>query len=78
MTGEIFVMTRGDWVCKSCNRERPRRESTFVRKGSKCVKLEETIDTRYPMTYVLWVDSVTNESGTGWVLTSRLKSVHLI
>ena len=71
-------MTRGDRICKFPNRERPRDQSTFVRKDSTCLKLDEQLDTRYPMVYVLWVDAVSNESGIGWVLNSRLRSVHLI
>ncbi len=78
MKNDIFIMTRGDRVCRIPNRARPRDESIFVRKDSTCIKLDEQLDTRYPMTYVLWVDSSTGETGLGWVLSSRLRSIHLI
>lgn len=78
MKNEIYITTRGDRICKIPNRERPKSKSVFVCGGSTCIKLDENLETRYPMTYVFWADCRTGESGVGWILSSRLRQIPII
>jgi hypothetical protein len=75
---ELFILQRNDRICQEPNRERPKKKSTIVNEGSVCIKFDERLDIRYPMSYVMWTDSMTGEIGFGWVLSSRLRSIHLI
>lgn len=72
---EIFFMHTGDFICSEPNRERPRKKSRYVNKESVCIKFDDLPDLRYPMSYVMWSDSLDGGSGFGWVLTSKLRPV---
>jgi hypothetical protein len=72
MNTPIFTMKRSDKICRDMNRERPKHKSTWVSRGSKCIVFDESTDYFYPMSYVLWADILTGESGLGWVLRSSL------
>lgn len=78
MTNDLFILTRCERACKIANRERPRLKSNWVNENSVCIKIDETVDVRYPMMYVFWTDSLTGETGYGWILSSRLRSIDLI
>lgn len=75
---DLFVLERADRICLEPNRERPKKRSALVNEGSVCIKFDEKLDIRYPMSYVMWTDALTGEMGFGWVLSSRLRSIHLI
>lgn len=74
----VFITTRYDKVCKFPNRERPKSKSVWLNENSVCIVFDEISETRYPMSYVMWSDSLTGATGFGWILNTSLRSIHLI